>query len=93
MMLKMKNFFTAWVAIMCLLGIACKNGDYKTTQAKIVERRDVGNGKTRLSYLFKAGQTTIAGVKTIDNAVVVPLDSCEVEYKVSNPLENNLKLP
>ncbi|MFT4204319.1 MAG: hypothetical protein QM610_10455 [Chitinophagaceae bacterium] len=73
--------------------LSCKNREYRTTQARIVERRDVGNGKIRLSYLFKAGQTTIAGVKTVDNAVVVSSDSCSVEYKVSNPLENNLMLP
>lgn len=92
MMLKMKNILIVWVAL-CGLGFSCKNGDYKTTQARIVERRDIGNGKIRLSYLFKAGQTTIAGVKVVDNAVVVPSDSCAVEYKASNPLENNLKLP
>lgn len=88
----MKILYTA-LFLSISLCMSCRREGYETAHAHIVERRDLGNGKVRLSYMFKAGQTTIAGVKVIDNAVVVFSDSCMVEYKASNPLENNLKLP
>gem|GEM_PF-3344924 len=91
MMQRIKLFLVLLVG--CVSFCLSCNRDYRIAQARIVERRDIGNGKTRLSYLFKAGQTTIAGVKVVDAAVIVSSDSCTVEYKVSNPLENSLKLP
>ncbi|WP_447640793.1 MULTISPECIES: hypothetical protein [Chitinophagaceae] len=89
----MKNPYVFLIVLFSLFVVSCGNKDYRTAQARIVERRDMGNGKIRISYLFKAGQTTIAGIKIVDNAVVVTSDSCAVEYKASNPLENTLILP
>lgn len=83
----LKIFFALFVTSFTLF--ACKDKDAVTTKAKVVERRDVGNGKIRISYIFKADQTTIAGVKVIDNKVLNS-DSIIVKYKKSNPQENKL---
>ncbi|PZP52683.1 MAG: hypothetical protein DI598_00185 [Pseudopedobacter saltans] len=92
-MITSTKYSTSLLILFLALVLSSCNHDYKTTQARIVERRDVGNGKIRLSYIFKTERTTIAGVKVVDASMIVPLDSCAVEYKVSNPLDNNLKLP
>ncbi|QES90087.1 hypothetical protein [Rhizosphaericola mali] len=83
----LKIFFTLFLTSFSLL--ACGNKDIVSTKAKVVERRDVGNGKIRISYIFKADQTTIAGVKVIDNKVLNS-DSIVIKYKKTNPQENEL---
>jgi hypothetical protein len=85
---KYLKIFSALFFASCTL-MACKDANTITTKAKVVERRDVGNGKIRISYIFKADQTTIAGVKVIDNKVLNS-DSIIVKYKKTNPQENEL---
>ncbi len=75
-------------AIILLLS-ACENTNYKQTYARITERREIGNDKLQLNYIFKVGQTIIVGSKQVDNQSVLS-DSIKIRYNVENPLENQL---
>lgn len=81
----------AFILLNIALASACHDGKYVETYARIVERRDIDGGKLQLNYIFKVGQTTIAGSKKINNQSI-PRDSVRIKYNAQNPLENDLIL-
>lgn len=80
------------ILICALLGLlSCGDARYTETNGRIVERKDIGNGQIELSYIFKIGQTTVAGSKRIENKSI-PFDSVRIRYNKDNPLDNRLIL-
>ncbi len=82
----MKKVFLLAIIIFSL---GCKNNIAKETKARITERRLLENGKLRISYIFKAGFTTVAGIAQVNNTIL-PVDSIKVVHSPKNPQDNSI---
>lgn len=92
MIQRIKQIHTTYIVLLILstIIISCKD-QYQSTTAKVVERKEISADKIQINYIFKAGNTTIAGSKIVGNNTIIS-DSITVEYNKQNPLENELDI-
>lgn len=77
-------------ALLAITAASCQQ-NYVDTTAKIIERNQINDTQIEVHYIFKAGNTTIAGTKNINNNTAIK-DSLPIHYNKNNPLENELDL-
>ncbi len=82
----MKTF----LLIFSVIAIISCSADHYEAKAKIIERRVLDDNSLLIKYSFLAGDKLIIdSVKTKNR--VIPHDSLDVSYAVSDPANNTLK--
>ena len=88
----MKNNLFYSIFLISFIFLSCRQNKLKESNAAIVERKMLSNGKLMLSYVFQVNNEMITGTTITENRIL-PVDTLKITFPLDNPSKSSVQFP